>query len=620
MASAETTARGAGFYGPPPRAIKRLSQWLVVDSLLWAGMYLGGLWIRFDFDKSRTAAALEGPAFITVLLISVALAAASGIACGMYRGRFVPGSFLEASWVSVVHLGTAVAVFLVLMATQPDGSFPRGLPIVAGAFTVLAALTLRSFVRGREIFGAGRRTDAERVIVFGAGSGGQQLVKQLRLSPTSNYNPVALLDDDPSKQNLVVEGVRVRGTRYDLETIAARESVGVFIIAVPSLPPEELIEVRDRAEQAGLHVLILPPLDAIMTSRRVADELRQINVNDLLGRTPARLNQTEIAAYLRGKRVLVTGAGGSIGSELCRQVLRFRPAELMMLDRDESGLHATQLSIQNQSMLDGDDTILASIRDIDAIREIFRDRKPEIVFHAAALKHMPLLEHYPLEALKTNVLGTLNLLEVAQENGVQTFVNVSTDKAANPSNALGVSKRIAERLTADRARLDRVNKYVSVRFGNVLGSRGSVLTVFEKQIAEGGPVTVTDPEVTRFFMTITEACQLILQAIVVGRSGETLVLDMGEPVSIQQVAKTLIEQSGEDVDIIYTGLRANEKIHEELFDSSENPSRGSRHESVSDVRVSPLAASRAELESIRDHSTARSWMDRAATTSDENVG
>lgn len=305
---------------------------------------------------------------------------------------------------------------------------------------------------------------------------------------------------------------------------------------------------------------------------------------------------------------MVTGAGGSIGSELCRQLSRFRPSEIMMLDRDESGLHSVQLSINDQALLDGDDTILASIRDRESIEEIFLRRRPEIVFHAAALKHMPLLEKYPLEALKTNVLGTMNLLEAARLAGVETFVNISTDKAANPTSALGASKRLAERATAAAAARAPQSKYVSVRFGNVLGSRGSVLTVFEKQVRDGGPVTVTDPEVDRFFMTIPEACQLVLQASVVGETGQTLVLDMGEPIKIADVARTLIEQSGKQIEIVYTGLRANEKLSEDLFDRTETPLFGAKHEALSEVRVSPLEVDRALLENINDHEPARLWL------------
>lgn len=445
--------------------------------------------------------------------------------------------------------------------------------------------------------------------MFGAGDGGLQLVRQLRRSEVSQLNPVGILDDDANKRHMVIEGVRVHGGRDKLEELARKTSATTLLLAVPSLPSEELIDIRDRAEAAGLHVLVLPPLDSMMRGRVTADELREINVNDLLGRKPAQLNQTQIAEYLRGKRVMVTGAGGSIGSELCRQISRFRPSELMMLDRDESGLHAVQLSINDQAMLDGDDTLLASIRDRGAIMRIFDERRPQIVFHAAALKHMPLLESYPLEALKTNVLGTQNLLDAAETYGVETFVNISTDKAANPCSALGTSKRIAERITAARAiQVVGDKKYVSVRFGNVLGSRGSVLTVFEKQIRDGGPVTVTDPDVSRFFMTIPEACQLVLQSAVVGASGDTLVLDMGVPVKIAEVARTLIEQSGKDINIVYTGLRQNEKLSEELFDDSEVPVTGELHEALSVVRVPPLMKLAELRSSDAGDSVVRRWL------------
>jgi FlaA1/EpsC-like NDP-sugar epimerase len=467
-------------------------------------------------------------------------------------------------------------------------------------------------VRRKKLFGAGKASNADPSIVFGAGDGGVQLVRQLRRSENAQFRPVGILDDDPSKKRMVVDGVRVYGGRDHLESLVEKTSASTLIVAAPSLPPEELIDIRDRAEAAGLHVLVLPPLESMMSGRTASSELREINVNDLLGRKPARLNQTQIAGYLRGKRVMVTGAGGSIGSELCRQITRFRPAELMMLDRDESGLHGVQLSINDQAMLDGDDTILVSIRDRGSIKEILCQRKPQIVFHAAALKHMPLLEQYPLEAIKTNVLGTENLLEAAVECGVETFVNISTDKAANPCSALGTSKRIAERLTAAKATQAPGAKFVSVRFGNVLGSRGSVLTVFERQIYEGGPVTITDPDVSRFFMTIPEACQLVLQAAVVGSSGETLVLDMGEPVKIADVARTLIEQSKKDINIVYTGLRANEKMSEELFDDAETPIMNDKHEAISTVVVPPLTIRRRDVECLSSCDESRAWLDAHA--------
>lgn len=584
------------------------SQWIVVDAAIWGMMFVVALWMRYDFSVDQLARSLGFGQSYLVLGGLIVLTLVVGWLTGLYRGRYVPGSALESSVLTFVFTVSTAVVFLGHNIVGQIEGVPRSVPIIAGSFTILTALVLRALTRRKRLFGAGASKGAERALVFGAGDGGLQLVRQLRRSEVSQFNPVGILDDDPSKLHMVIEGVRVLGGREKLEEMAANRRVSTLVLAVPSLPSEDLIDIRDRAEAVGLHVLVLPPLDSMMRGRAAADELREINVNDLLGRKPAQLNQTQIAQYLRGKRILVTGAGGSIGSELCRQLSRFRPAEIMMLDRDESGLHAVQLSINDQAMLDGDDTILASIRDRESIVKIFKERKPQIVFHAAALKHMPLLEKYPIEALKTNVFGTQNVLDAAYESGVETFVNISTDKAANPCSVLGASKRIAERLASAKAEEVETAKYVSVRFGNVLGSRGSVLTVFEKQIKNGGPVTVTDPNVERFFMTISEACQLVLQACVVGSNGETLVLDMGESIKIEDVAKTLIEQSGRPIEISYTGLRENEKMAEELFDKREEPVFGEKHAALAVVRVSPLSSSLKPLASISDSEEAKQRM------------
>lgn len=585
-----------------------ISPWVAIDSVLWVAVLPFAMWIRFDFSAEQLIQVLQEPRFYLVLAGLVILGAVFGWTSGLYRGRFVPGSLLETSTLTIVFVAATIIVLLAHIALGQFGGVPRSAPIIAGAFTVLASLTLRSTARRRELFGAGVVRDAEPVLVFGAGEGGLQLVRQLLRSEVSQFVPVGILDDDPSKKHMVIDGVKVYGDRALLTEAANKTGASTLIVAAPSLPAEHLIAIRDQAESAGLHVLVLPPLSSLMRGRDAINELREINVDDLLGRKPTRLNQTQIADYIRGKRVMVTGAGGSIGSELCRQLIRFRPAELMMLDRDESGLHAVQLSINDQAMLDGDDTILASIRDRDTIRSVFLERRPQIVFHAAALKHMPLLEQYPLEALKTNVMGTMNLLDAAGESGVETFVNISTDKAANPTSVLGTSKRIAERLTTGKSITEKSMKSVSVRFGNVLGSRGSVLTVFEEQIRRGGPVTVTDPNVSRYFMTIPEACQLVLQAAAVGQTGETLVLDMGEPVKIAEVARTLIEQSGKKIEIVYTGLRQNEKLSEELFDRTETDQAGQHHPALSTVSVPPVYPSRSTIESLADPTAARIWM------------
>ncbi len=334
----------------------------------------------------------------------------------------------------------------------------------------------------------------------------------------------------------------------------------------------------------------MPPLSEILGGKSRPSDMRDISIEDLIGRHPVDTDVKSIAGYLAGRRVLVTGAGGSIGSELCRQIVTFEPAELIMLDRDETGLQQAQLGTSGHGLLDTKDVVLADIRDADALLRVFDERRPEVVFHAAALKHLPMLEQYPDEAWKTNVLGTLNVLEAARAVGVQTFVNISTDKAANPTSVLGHSKRVAEKLTAWMAEATGF-AYLSVRFGNVIGSRGSMLPTFASLIESGGPITVTHPDVTRFFMTIPEACQLVIQAGAIGRPGEVLILDMGEPVRILDVAERMIAMSGSDIEIVFTGLRDGEKLHEELIGSSEHIHR-LQHPKISHAQVDGISPER----------------------------
>jgi len=321
-------------------------------------------------------------------------------------------------------------------------------------------------------------------------------------------------------------------------------------------------------------------------SRTDLTDLSQLPIDVLLGRYPIDTDAGTAGSYLTGKRVLVTGAGGSIGSELCRQIRIFSPAELVMLDHDESALHSVYLSIHQNAMMDSRQLLLACIRDRCVLIQHFLSRRPEVVFHAAALKHLPMLEQYPAEGWKSNVLGTANVIAAAQAAGVGLFVGISTDKAANPSSVLGLTKRVGERLIAGVCG-DNEPAYLSVRFGNVLGSRGSVLTTFAGQIASGSPLTITHPEVSRFFMTIEEACQLVVQAGAIGRSGEVLVLDMGAPVRIVDLARRMMDLAGRHVDIVYTGLREAEKLHEQLFSDGELDRRP-LHPLISQVDVPPL--------------------------------
>ncbi len=345
-------------------------------------------------------------------------------------------------------------------------------------------------------------------------------------------------------------------------------------------------ELADAAKRAGLVVKVLPPVHELLTSRIDVGDIRDLTEADLLGRHQVEIDVAVAAQYLAGKRVLVTGAGGSIGAELCRQVHSYAPSELIMLDRDETALHAVQMSIEGHALLDCRHLVLTDVRDRDRIMGVLEERRPEVVFHAAALKHLPLLESYPGEAVKTNVWGTQNLLDAARAIGVERFVNISTDKAADPISVLGYSERLAERLTAHAAQMSD-GVFLSVRFGNVLGTRGSVIPTFRDQIKAGNPITVTHPEITRFFMTVTEAVRLVIQAAAIGRSGEALVLDMGEPVRIADVARRLVDQAEQPVGIRYTGLRPGEKLHEVLLADGEVDERPS-HPLISQVPVAPL--------------------------------
>jgi FlaA1/EpsC-like NDP-sugar epimerase len=405
--------------------------------------------------------------------------------------------------------------------------------------------------------------------------------------PGSQYLPVGLLDDDPRKRHLRVEGVPVLGTRDELAAAVAGAGARTVIFAVANADAGLIRQVRRLALGAGAAFKVVPSVGELLGGALGATDVRDVNVGDLLGRHQIDTDLAAIAGYLKGKRVLVTGAGGSIGSELCRQLARYEPAELMMLDRDESALHAVQLSLSGRALLDSPDLILADLRDAAGITAIFAERRPEVVFHAAALKHLPLLEAHPGEAVKSNIWGTQTVLEASMAAGVERFVNISTDKAANPISVLGYSKRITERLTAYASSVAD-GTYLSVRFGNVLGSRGSVLTAFAAQIAEGEPLTVTHPEVTRYFMTVQEAVQLVIQAAAIGRGGEALVLEMGEPVRIAQVARQMAEQAGRPAEILYTGLRGGEKLHEELFGENEDDQRP-LHPMISHVAVPPLS-------------------------------
>jgi FlaA1/EpsC-like NDP-sugar epimerase len=511
------------------------------------------------------------------------------VAAKLYRGRAHVASVEETVLLTLVVLVSCVVSSLANVAGE-GVRVGRSIPVAAAFMALASMLSVRAFWRAlSHSADRVRPGDQARALVVGAGESGRQLVWSMHRTEDSPYTPVGFLDDDPWKRHLRVDGVPVQGALVDLETVVELAHADTVILAIPSATSDLIKELTERCSAIGIDLKVLPPVAELLGERVTIRDVRDINVADLLGRSVIETDIEAIAHFLRGKRVLITGAGGSIGSELARQIARWEPAELMMLDRDESGLHGVQLSIHGHALLDSPEVILCDIRDAHALGRIFDERRPEVVFHAAALKHLPMLEQYPLEAVKTNVIGTANVLEAARRVGVERFVNISTDKAADPTSILGFSKRAAERITADYAQQGR-GAYLSVRFGNVLGSRGSVLTTFTGQIAQGGPVTVTHPDVTRYFMTVSEAVQLVLQAAAIGRDGEVLILDMGQPVRIDDVARELIRQSGRAIEIIYTGLREGEKL-DEVLRSDEEQDHRPVHPLISHVRVSPIPTS-----------------------------
>lgn len=564
-------------------AANRIVVQATVDAVAWMVALPAAVMLRYEL--SVTTAVLRP--LIVLVPMAVVVQLVVGLAAGQYRGRWRYGSFEE-----VAALVRTVAVVTVLLAVVNRFLLAERVPVSATVGAGLLVILIHCGARytWRLVLERRMRPTGEgamRVLVFGAGEGGEQLLTAMVRNPASPLYPVALLDDDPAKQNLRLRGVPVVGGRRDLARAASTAGATAVVVAIPSADASLIREMQASAERVGLETMVLPPVRDLLGGRVAVGDVRPVTEADLLGRHAVDTDVQAAADYLTGRRVLVTGAGGSIGAELCRQIWVYAPAELVMVDRDESALHGVQLALEGRALLDDRNLVVADIRDVARVGELFVEHRPEVVFHAAALKHLPLLEMHPGEAVKTNVWGTGVLLDAARRHGVQRFVNVSTDKAADPTSVLGHTKRIAERMTS-WAGLDGDGRYLSVRFGNVLGSRGSVLTTFEAQIEAGGPVTVTHAEATRYFMTVQEAVELVIQAGAIGGGGDALVLDMGDPVRIMDVARRLVAGSDTLIDIVQTGLRPGEKLHEVLLGRDER-ARPTTHPVITAVSVPPLA-------------------------------
>jgi len=464
-------------------------------------------------------------------------------------------------------LGSIITVVIVMFLAHGQGN-SRSVYIIDFLFNLSLTAGMRFFVRVlRERQPIGAERPGKRVLIVGAGDAGEMMAREMLHTPEKGYLPVAFVDDDESKVGHRIHNIPVLGTTEEIPQHVRAQSIDEIVIAIPSAGGKTLRRILRYCRESAADTRALPRIVDIIAGRVTINRIRSVGVEDLLGREPVTVNLDEICGYLSGQSVLVTGAGGSIGSELCRQIVAYKPARLILVDHDENAIFA--ISRELAAIGNGTD-VVSMVLDIlhdQGIRRVFAEHRPTVVFHAAAHKHVPLMESQALEAIRNNVGGTLSLAHLSREYGVTTFVYISTDKAVEPANVMGMTKRVGE-LIVQAANASQRTKFVSVRFGNVLGSNGSVIPIFKKQIADAGPVTVTDPNVERYFMTIREAVELVIQTGAFGAKGETFILDMGRPVRIAKLAADLIRLSGfepgEDIEIQYTGLRPGEKLTERL--------------------------------------------------------
>jgi FlaA1/EpsC-like NDP-sugar epimerase len=479
-----------------------------------------------------------------------------------------------------VSAGSAVFVVLVRYVFG-EMAYPRSIYILDWMMLIFFAGGARLSVRVlREYLQS--EASGRRVLIVGAGNAGEMIVRDMRNNPRYSYKPVGFIDDDPYKKGLSIHGVPILGPMSLIERIVRERKPEEIIVCIPSASNRAIRKIYETCKPFNVTIKTLPGLSDILSGDVSVSQIKPLSMEDLLQREPVRTDIQSVREYIGGRRVMVTGAGGSIGSELSRQIIKYGPSELVLLDRYENGLFEIDMELRREGPGERVVGVIGDILDERRLEYLFRRHRPQMVFHAAAHKHVPLMESNPIEAVKNNVFGSGNLIDVSGRHGVESFVMVSTDKAVNPTNIMGATKRMAELLVLDAASRYGT-KFTTVRFGNVLGSNGSVIHVFKEQIARGGPVTVTHPEIKRFFMLIPEAVQLVLIAASTGKGGEIFVLDMGEPIRIVDFAENAIRLSGfvpeDDIRIEFTGLRPGEKLYEELFDDTERMV-GTSHEKL----------------------------------------
>ncbi len=565
---------------------------LLGDTACFMAALYGAYLLRFEFQIAREFSQLR-----SILLWYVPLKLVFFYVFGLYRGMWRYTS-LDDLWrlVKAVAAALACATAVLLYLTRFQG-FSRAVFIADAVLTLLFSGGLRVWIRHWFAAHAAQQglfnisipwnrkelSKGKRVLLIGAGNAGEKMLREIFDNPSLDYHVVGFLDDDSGKLHRTIHGVPVLGTVEDVKGICEQWEVQEIFICTPSATGSQMRRILEHCKEARVPFKTLPALGALFDGKLTVKTLRDVNYQDLLRRPPVQLHEQGIRACLSGKTIVVTGAGGSIGSELCRQLVRFDPSRLILVDAGESNLYDIQMELHHERGFFRYECVLARVQDESLMERVFRIHRPQVVFHAAAYKHVPMLERNPWEAVFNNVEGSRVVMEQARRHGVERFVLVSTDKAVRPTNVMGASKRTAELLLRAFHDMGSSTRFMAVRFGNVLGSSGSVVPLFQKQIERGGPVTVTHPEVTRYFMTIPEAAQLILQAAGLGEGGEIFVLEMGTPVKIVDMARDLIrlcgKRPGVDVEIVFTGLREGEKLYEELITQDEGIAR-TEHEKI----------------------------------------
>jgi FlaA1/EpsC-like NDP-sugar epimerase len=566
-----------------------------VDAILIVAAYTLSFMLRFDFQLPVGMRVLFWQGLCVVLFIKPALFCCAGF----YRNLWQYASIQDAVKIFKAVTLAAPIVMSVIVFSTLFASFPRSIIVLDWIllfFLVsISRLGLRVY---REMTPAAESCKRRKTLIIGAGEAGSLLLKETRRQAGSSYDVIGFVDDDDRKQGMLLNGVPVFGKLESLQMLVGKHGVEEIVIAIPSAGGKAMRNIVEKCENTGVRFRTLPAIGDIMEGRISISQIKAVSIDALLGREPVVINEASICNYLTGKIVLVTGAAGSIGSEICRQVAGFQPGRLILLDNAETPLFFIERELTGRYPDLEILPVLGDIKNKEKIERVFAELMPQVVFHAAAYKHVPMMEYNPTEAVTNNIGGTKTVADAAHRFGVSDFVMISTDKAVNPTNVMGASKRAAEMYVQALCRESSTN-FITVRFGNVLGSNGSVIPLFMEQIKKGGPVTVTDPDVVRYFMTIPEATRLVLQAGCLGKGGEIFILDMGEPVRIKDLAEQLIKLSGlvpyEDIDIVFCGLRPGEKLFEELLIEGE----GIMPTMHDKIRVA--AAVNADLDVVQSH-------------------